>query len=82
MGGWHSLGSKTITEANLAVCELGLFCTLMPGEVADPVAPDHRGPGCGGNDTLAHRTESQGDREEVVVPSGTTHLLCSWGEFG
>lgn len=31
-----------------------------------------RSPGCGGNDNLAPRTESQGDREEVV-PSGTTH---------
>lgn len=42
MGGWHSLATKTTTEANLAVSELGLFYTLVPVEVADPVAPDQR----------------------------------------
>lgn len=38
MGGWHSLATETTTEANLAVSELGLFYTLVPVEVADPVA--------------------------------------------
>lgn len=68
MGGWHSLATETTTEANLAVSELGLFYTLVPVEAADPVAQVVEE-----MTTWAHRTESQGDREEAVVPSGTTH---------